>query len=472
VVAARDFARLGDVLIVRSFSEYERYRFDFGTRNEFVRWIPRRELGNWEYRGPLARRIVIWAAGRRAETTALFVAALHPLHAELVVVSSGGEAFSERAIYLHEDDPAAREAVSTASCVIDAAISDPSWSHALAARGVPLAYSTLSGAHEWVDGGRAYAPWSSHGILDGACAAIAEGSSRVREPLPDTEVIWAALAAARPKPLREGPLVSIVVATYNRPEELRRNSLRSLLAQQYRNLEIIVVNDGGEKVADVAKLDPRIRVFDREENVGPLETGNFGARQATGKYLQFLADDDALYPDHVARLVEALERTTGYGVAHGDTLIRYERLKDEGWTTIGFNATVFTQATDLEEAMASSTVAGQGLFMRLELVRRLEFFRDLLLADQELQIRLLKETDFLHVPRYTNEWLIRDRGHNISRRATKDVPAGLRAMFDLHPSENSFVVQTRAGTYANISSRAENFTFPPIVASEEFTFAT
>ncbi|MBV8600659.1 MAG: glycosyltransferase family 2 protein [Candidatus Eremiobacteraeota bacterium] len=276
------------------------------------------------------------------------------------------------------------------------------------------------------------------------------------------------MQATRPSAPASGPLVSVVVPTYNRRDDLVNNALQSLFEQKYRNIEILIVNDAGEKIADLAALDPRIRTFDREVNAGTGETINYGARQATGKYLQFLADDDRLYPDHILRLVEALERT-GCGVAHGNTLIRYERpAAGGGWETVGYNAAIFCAPTDSEEVLASSPVAGQALMYRLDLMRELGFYRDVLLADQELQIRLLQRTDFVHVDRFTNEWLIRDQGHNLARKATKDVPAGLAAMYALHPSENQFVVVNREQTMKNIKARPEGFAFPPVVSIKGF----
>jgi len=101
-------------------------------------------------------------------------------------------------------------------------------------------------------------------------------------------------------------------------------------------------------------------------------------------------------------------------------------------------------------------------------MRELDFYRDVLLADQELQIRLLQRTDFVHVDRFTNEWLIRDQSHNLARKATKDVPAGLAAMYALHPSENQFVNVNREQTMRNIRARPDGFVFAPVVSIKGF----
>ncbi|MBV8602684.1 MAG: glycosyltransferase family 2 protein, partial [Candidatus Eremiobacteraeota bacterium] len=288
---ARDCIHLSDVVVVRSFSEYDRYRSSFDSQARFVRFLAPRNLpAGWAYRGQRRSRIALWAPGRSAESLAFFVAALHPLHAELVVIASDtNPRIESRATYLLEGTADAFDAVSDAACVVDVSISDPSWSFAFAERGVPLAFATTGGAHEWVRGGFAYVPWDYRSLFDAASCAVAHGPSQPRAVAPSVDAIQDALESTRPRRAAQTPLVSVVIATYNRPEDLRNNSLRSLLAQTYENLEIIVVNDGGESVAGVAALDPRIRVYDREENLGALRAANWGASQATGKYVQFLA---------------------------------------------------------------------------------------------------------------------------------------------------------------------------------------
>lgn len=97
-------------------------------------------------------------------------------------------------------------------------------------------------------------------------------------------------------------LVSVVVPVYNVEKYLAR-CLDSIIAQTYKNLEIILIDDGstdsGGKICDdYAARDSRIRVI-HQENVGLAEVRNVGIREAKGEYLQFVDSDDWVEPELV-----------------------------------------------------------------------------------------------------------------------------------------------------------------------------
>jgi glycosyltransferase involved in cell wall biosynthesis len=104
------------------------------------------------------------------------------------------------------------------------------------------------------------------------------------------------------------PLVTVVIPTYNRPWELGQ-ALASLRAQTLTDLEVIVVNDGGDTVdaalADEHGLD--VRVLNLAGNSGPSAARNAGIDAARGRYLGFLDDDDLYLPHHLSAAVGVLE---------------------------------------------------------------------------------------------------------------------------------------------------------------------
>jgi len=125
--------------------------------------------------------------------------------------------------------------------------------------------------------------------------------------------------------LREaGPLVSIIVRTKDRPN-LLSNALRSIKEQTYANLEIVVVNDGGQDVEDlVTALTGNIPVtyLTHDRRKGRSAAANAGLKAAKGLYLNFLDDDDVLYPDHLETLVSCLSATGG-DIAYSNVLNVY-----------------------------------------------------------------------------------------------------------------------------------------------------
>ena len=110
----------------------------------------------------------------------------------------------------------------------------------------------------------------------------------------------------------EMPLVSIILPVYNAQSHLNR-CLGSICAQQYEDLEIIVINDGSKDKSlpvceEFRKKDSRILLVDKA-NSGVSDTRNLGLKLASGKYVQFVDSDDYIAPDYTARLVEAAEKT-------------------------------------------------------------------------------------------------------------------------------------------------------------------
>lgn len=88
-----------------------------------------------------------------------------------------------------------------------------------------------------------------------------------------------------------GSGVSVVITTVNRPNELRR-AIASVKRQNYEDLEIIVVVDGGNsKTLDLLKDYSEIKVISNIPAVGGAESRNIGIR-ATSKHLVALLDDD------------------------------------------------------------------------------------------------------------------------------------------------------------------------------------
>jgi len=115
----------------------------------------------------------------------------------------------------------------------------------------------------------------------------------------------------------EEPLISVIVPVYNVSAYLDR-SMETLVAQTYRNLEIILVDDGskdnsGEQCDAWAQKDPRIRVI-HQENGGPSRARNAGLDVMSGAYVMFFDSDDLLSPDICRVLYDALDADSDIAV--------------------------------------------------------------------------------------------------------------------------------------------------------------
>ena len=106
-------------------------------------------------------------------------------------------------------------------------------------------------------------------------------------------------------------MVSVLMTAYNR-ERYIGEAIESVLASDYENFELIVVDDQStDNTVPIAKKyaerDKRVKVFRNEKNLGDYPNRNEAARIASGKYLKFVDADDYLYPWGLALLVKCME---------------------------------------------------------------------------------------------------------------------------------------------------------------------
>jgi len=109
----------------------------------------------------------------------------------------------------------------------------------------------------------------------------------------------------------DDPLVSVIVRTCPGRQGWLREALSALSAQSYAPIEVVVVEDGAEQPAeglsDLVTGHQRRLVHRVIPKSGRCRAGNVGLQAAAGSYLQFLDDDDLLFPNHVRTLVDALQ---------------------------------------------------------------------------------------------------------------------------------------------------------------------
>lgn len=107
--------------------------------------------------------------------------------------------------------------------------------------------------------------------------------------------------------------ISVIIPVYN-SEEFLPKCLNSLVKQSYKNLELIIVNDGSPKnckeIAEEYKLkDNRIKYVEHEKNKGLFQARVTGFENSTGDYIAFLDADDYVSNDFYRELIEKAEGT-------------------------------------------------------------------------------------------------------------------------------------------------------------------
>lgn len=113
------------------------------------------------------------------------------------------------------------------------------------------------------------------------------------------------------------PLVSVVVPTFN-CARFANEAISSVLAQDYPNLELIVVDDGSTDgtLERLPRQEARVQIL-RQENAGPAAARNRGAAAARGEFLAFLDCDDVWLPGKLAAQVQHLLHHPEVGLVHG-----------------------------------------------------------------------------------------------------------------------------------------------------------
>lgn len=119
--------------------------------------------------------------------------------------------------------------------------------------------------------------------------------------------------------MSNNPLVSVIIPTYKRVDFLER-AIKSVLNQTYRNIEIIIVDDNNpntEYRLETSRLMKKyvsyysnIKYIMLDENSGGCVARNTGLQEATGKYVNFLDDDDIFYPEKIEKQVSKFESST------------------------------------------------------------------------------------------------------------------------------------------------------------------
>lgn len=196
-------------------------------------------------------------------------------------------------------------------------------------------------------------------------------------------------------------LVSVIIPSYNSARFLKQ-SVGSVLAQSYSNLEVIVVNDGStddtDEIAKQFEGDKRFFYY-KKKNEGVSKTRNYGAAKAKGEYLAFLDADDVFFDDCLKRKVEVLNNSPEVGVVHADV----EYLSEDGERLSKFNKGMSGSKKHLDVLAWNECVIPA--FCSNALIKR-EFYQKAgewdqelsTAADQDFMIRLCKVTSILRIP--------------------------------------------------------------------------
>jgi len=381
--------------------------------------------------------VVVYAPLDRADELGHFVTALGDLEVPVTMIARDAPTIASRVCF--ETPERAAAALGRARVIVDASGDHPGTALALAGLGRPLVVSSVSGAAEVLHGAGTYDPWQRRSILAAVANALGAPAPAVRAPH------W----AGRPRERAEltfaadAPLVSVVVATHNRPV-LLAETLAAIERQTYPSIEIIVVNDAGSDVRDVVACFPRARLLEQPENRGPAAARNRGLADARGTFAILFDDDDEMFPDHIAVLANAL-LVSGLDVAYGQMINAFVVLSGQDHYVIdgltGHDALL--DHADIQWAGALATTA---VMFRRALADRIGTVDESLTAaeDYEFWYRLAAGREWVRVPGITSVYFVRRDGSNRSANGARRYFQAHQAIYGMHPSGRPLVAAGRA----------------------------
>lgn len=204
--------------------------------------------------------------------------------------------------------------------------------------------------------------------------------------------------------------VAIITRTKDRPITLRR-TLRSIENQIYKDVQWIIVNDGGErqhvdKISDLAiknKIDTL--VIHNENSLGMETCSNIAINHSKSKYISFIDDDDTWHPDFLKKTIGFLEEPcnkTCKGVITKTSVIEEFFLKNNIVTICSYPFAPGLEYVSLFELTKRNYIANLSFVYCRDALKTIGLYREdyPVVGDWEFNIRFLRAFEIGFVPEY------------------------------------------------------------------------
>lgn len=238
------------------------------------------------------------------------------------------------------------------------------------------------------------------------------------------------------EPDSPAPLVSLIVRTKDRPTLLLR-ALHSIAEQTYRPIEVVLVNDGGAPLdADAlaaATAGVALQHLRLETNRGRAHAANVGIGFAQGRYIGFLDDDDALYPEHVQALV-SLITSEGCSVAYANVEMVTQARAEDAQSFVDLHTSVFDTDFSYAHLLISNFIPFNALLFDAAVLRAAQGLDESfeLYEDWDLLIRVAKEHRFAHLHQVTARYHQWSETEQINRSNAERMHAATQRIIAKH----------------------------------------
>ncbi|MBF0239068.1 MAG: glycosyltransferase [SAR324 cluster bacterium] len=202
------------------------------------------------------------------------------------------------------------------------------------------------------------------------------------------------------------PLISIIVPTYNSPENFLREMIQSVRSQIYSNWELCIADDASSNahirtiLEDYRKQDSRIKICYREQNGHICHASNSALELATGEYIALLDHDDLLTPHALYKVVELLNKHSDVDMIYSDE----DKVDESGYLKDPYFKADWSPDTFLSRMYTCHL----GVYRR-SLIDKIGGFRPGFegAQDYDLVLRLTEQTkQIFHIPDILYHWRI------------------------------------------------------------------
>lgn len=260
------------------------------------------------------------------------------------------------------------------------------------------------------------------------------------------------------------PLVSVIVRTSNRPDVLR-NALNSICRQTYKNIEVILVEDGpniSQFIVDEYK-NLNIVYYAMGNRCGRTRVGNKGLELAQGKYINFLDDDDIFLPQHVELLMKCVQEQkakVAYSVAEEHQITKRN---EKGGFQVKRKLIRYRYPFNRMLLFYMNCFPIQTIMFSKELYREMGGFDETLdeLEDWDLWVRYAMACDFCYVDEVTSVYYTpyKDKSKRKRDIAIKNAEARVREKHDSYIMPLSVGQVARDMDYALNVFNQKNYIF-------------
>lgn len=231
----------------------------------------------------------------------------------------------------------------------------------------------------------------------------------------------------------DGPVISVLVPTYNTPERWLRRCIESVMEQAYPRWQLCLADDAStdarclQVLAEYAAADPRIELVRRPRNGHISAASNTALAMATGDYVALLDHDDELRPNALLEMAEAIIANPSVGLLYSD---------EDKVDPQGRRFDPYFKPDWNPDLLLSQNYVCHLTVIRTSLVREVGGFQEGYEGSQDHDLVLrcaevLAAGQILHIPRVLYHWRAIPGSTALSREA-KDYAssAGVRAVAD------------------------------------------